>query len=201
MTDTPPRPRGRRPGREDTRAVIKAAALKLFSSVGYDKVSLRSIAREADVDPALIHHYFESKAELFARTVLDLPMDAEAIVERILAGPRNEIGANAIREFLDAWDSPGGARERFTAMLRSAVTDDTGRRPMSEYLSKEIFAPVAEALGHPNAKIRAQLAVSLILGLSLTRYILKLPGMAGAKHSQLVEYAGPAMQHYLVDSW
>ena len=66
MTDSPAKPRGRRPGRADTRGTICRAALTLFSTIGYDKVSLRAIAREADVDPALIHHYFSSKSDLFA---------------------------------------------------------------------------------------------------------------------------------------
>ena len=181
-----PPPRGRRPGREDTRAIIKAAALTLFSEQGYDKVSLRAIARAADVDPALIHHYFESKAELFARTVLDLPVDAEAI-------PVHEAWAIAsVREFLQVWEGPDGGRERLTAALRSAVSDETGRRPMSEFMIREVFTPIADALGHPNAKLRGQLAVSLLLGLALARYVVKFPALAHSKESLLAEQVGGA---------
>lgn len=201
MTQNPNKPRGRRPGREDTRAIIRAAALKLFSEYGYDKVSLRAIAREADVDPALIHHYFESKADLFARTVLDLPVDAEAIRARILAVPRDQIGAASVREFLQVWDGPQGGRERLTAALRSAVSDESGRRPMSEFMIREVFTPVAEALGHSNAKLRGQLAVSLLLGLALARYVVKFPALYNTKESTLAEQVGGAMQHYLVDEW
>ena len=120
MTDSPARPRGRRPGRADTRGTICRAALTLFSTIGYDKVSLRAIAREADVDPALIHHYFSSKSDLFAQTVLDLPLDADRLVSDVLAGPRDQIGQAAVAAFLAAYDGPDGGRERFTAMLRSA---------------------------------------------------------------------------------
>ena len=79
MTIQAHRPRGRRPGRTDTRGAIQAAALALFSEMGYDKVSLRAIARSADVDPALVHHYFENKADLFTRAVLDLPLDTRCV--------------------------------------------------------------------------------------------------------------------------
>lgn len=201
MTESSTKPRGRRPGREDTRAIIKAAALTLFSEQGYDKVSLRAIARAADVDPALIHHYFESKAELFARTVLDLPVDAEAIRLRILAAPRDQIGAASVREFLQVWEGPDGGRERLTAALRSAVSDETGRRPMSEFMIREVFTPIADALGHQNSKLRGQLAVSLLLGLALARYVVKFPALAHSKESLLAEQVGGAMQHYLVDEW
>lgn len=200
MTDTQRKPRGRRPGREDTRATIQAAALRLFSDAGYDKVSLRAIAREADVDPALIHHYFDSKADLFAKSVLDLPLDTEAIVRRILLGAREEIGRAAVREFLNAWGLPGG-RERFTAVLRSAASDATEQRPMSEFMSREVFSRVAVELGHQDAKLRGQLAVSLLLGMALNRYVLHMPPLARARDAQVVEYLGAPMQYYLVEEW
>lgn len=92
------KPRGRRPGNSGTRATILQAALTLFSHRGYDKVSLRSVAREADVDPALIHHYFDSKAELFSRSVLDTDLQPATILERITAGPSAEIGRRAVQE-------------------------------------------------------------------------------------------------------
>jgi len=194
------RPRGRRPGRTDTRAAIQAAALTLFSEMGYEKVSLRAIARAADVDPALIHHYFENKADLFARSVLDIPLDAERIVADILAGPVEGIGERTIDAFLSAWDQPG-AGDRFTAMLRAAVTVPNARRPLSEFMTREILVKVAEALGHSNARLRAQLAVSMLLGLALSRDILELPSLVKARNPVLVKVLGRALQTQLVDPW
>ena len=195
------RPRGRRPGRTETRSEILTAALKLFSEVGYEKVSLRAIAREAEVDPALIHHYFEDKADLFEKAVLDLPLDdAEKLVGRILDGPDEETGVRTATAFLDAWDVPG-ARDRFTAMLRAAVTKSGEHRPLSEFLSREVFTKVAEAHGHADAKLRAQLAVSVILAYSLGRDVLQLPALAKAKKAQMVTALSVPMQQYLVDAW
>ena len=201
MTDTTRRPRGRRPGRADTKATIQRAALSLFSSLGYDKVSLRAIAREAEVDPALIHHYFSSKSDLFAQTVLDLPLDADRVVDGVLSGSREEIGVRAVAAFMDAYDSSEGGRERFTAMLRSAVVEDMVHRPLSEFMTKEVFGPIGERLGHRNYKLRAQLAVSLLLGMALSRYILKLYALATAPHGELVLGMGRAMQEILVEDW
>ncbi len=200
MTIQAHRPRGRRPGRTDTRAAIQTAALTLFSEMGYEKVSLRAIARAAEVDPALIHHYFENKADLFARSVLDLPLDAEEIVRRILDGPVESVGERTIAAFLEAWDRPG-ATDRFTAMMRAAVTDPSARRPLSEFMTKEILVKVVEALGNSNARLRAQLGVSLVLGLALGRDILELPALVKARNPVLVKTLGQAMQAHLVDSW
>ena len=191
MTDSPARPRGRRPGRADTRGTICRAALTLFSTIGSDKVSLRAIAREADVDPALIHHYFSSKSDLFAQTVLDLPLDADRLVSDVLAGPRDQIGQAAVAAFLAAYDGPDGGRERFTAMLRSAVAEEVVQRPMSEFMSKEVFGAIAERLGHVNFKLRGQLAVSLVLGMALSRYILRLPTLTAASDQMIIEELRP----------
>ncbi len=201
MTDSPAKPRGRRPGRADTRGTICRAALTLFSTIGYDKVSLRAIAREADVDPALIHHYFSSKSDLFAQTVLDLPLDADRLVSDVLAGPRDRIGQAAVAAFLAAYDGPDGGRERFTAMLRSAVAEEVVQRPMSEFMSKEVFGAIAERLGHASFKLRGQLAVSLVLGMALSRYILRLPTLTAASDQVIIEGLGGAMQEILVEDW
>jgi AcrR family transcriptional regulator len=195
------RPRGRRPGRVDTRGEIIEAALTMFCEIGYEKTSLRAIARVAEVDAALIHHYFNDKAELFAAAVLALPLpEPTAIVERILDGPTTEVGKRAIASVLDAWELPG-ARERFAAIVRAGVNEPEARRPLSEYLSTEIYTKVAEQLGHENAAQRGQLAVSLLLGLDLARFVLKLPHLVELSDQDLIAAVGPAMQVYLAESW
>ena len=201
MTDSPAKPRGRRPGHADTRGTICRAALTLFSTIGYDKVSLRAIAREADVDPALIHHYFASKSDLFAQTVLDVPLDAERLVSDVLAGPRDRIGRAAMAAFVAGYDGREGGRERFIAMLRSAIAQDVVQRPMSEFMSKEVFGAIAERLGHADFKLRGQLAVSLVLGLALSRDILRLPALEAASERTVIDGLGGALQHILVEDW
>jgi AcrR family transcriptional regulator len=195
------RPRGRRPGRTDTRSEILAAALTMFSEVGYEKVSLRAIARSANVDPALVHHYFHSKPELFAEAVLSLPLgDPSVVVNALLAAPREEVGRHAIESLLDIMELPQ-ARERFSAMLRAAVSESGAQRPLSELLSKEIYSKVAEGLGHSNAKQRGDLAVSLILGLIMAKDILQLPSIGRLSRTQLIRAMSPPMQFYLADHW
>ncbi len=195
------RPRGRRPGRADTRSEILTAALALFSEVGYEKVSLRAIARAADVDPALIHHYFDSKPELFAEAVLALPVgDPADVVAQILDGPVSGVGVRAVEMLLATWELPT-ARERFTAMLRAAVGEPGAQRPLSEFLANEIYTKVAESLGHANAKQRGQLAVTLILGFALGRDVLQLSTLAKLPKAQLTAALGRTMQVYLADQW
>ena len=56
---------GRRPGNQDTRSSILEAARRTFAEKGFDKASIRAIAAGAEVDPALVHHYFGTKEKLF----------------------------------------------------------------------------------------------------------------------------------------
>jgi AcrR family transcriptional regulator len=198
--DTIPKPRGRRPGNSDTRYSILQAALGLFSRFGYDKVSLRAVAREADVDPALIHHYFDSKADLFTRSVLDLEFNAEAMLQRVMASPTEAIGQQAVREFVATWHA-AGARDRFTAMFRAAVNDEGARRPLVEFVNREIFMKIAAAQGHANATLRANLAVSALLGLVMARDILEIATLQNARDEELVRGLGAALQQYLVEPW
>ena len=95
-------PRGRRPAGEDTRGAILEAAREQFAEHGYDRTSLRGIARGAEVDPRLVHHYFEGgKAELFAETVSS-PIRPDQIVREVLRGPRESVGVNLVTAALTA---------------------------------------------------------------------------------------------------
>src|SRR5258708_31545485 len=94
---------GRRPGRRDTRAEIIAAAKEAFVEEGYERPSLRSIARRAKVDPALVHHYFSGKADLFAEA-LKFGRDPREIVVELsqLTGERS--GSDIVNAFLRLWE-------------------------------------------------------------------------------------------------
>src|SRR4051812_50222767 len=102
-----PKGRGRRPGGVDTRAAIVEAARKSFAAKGYDKSSMRGIAREAGVDPALVHHYFEGKAGLFAAT-LDVPVDPAELIARITSGDVERPGRGGRQTLPTGWGPPGG---------------------------------------------------------------------------------------------
>ena len=194
------RPRGRRPGGADTRAGIVAAARAEFAENGYDATSLRAVARRAEVDPALVHHYFGGKPQLFA-AVMDVPADPAALVDRVVAGPREQVGESLVRTFLALWDSPEG-RPRFQALIRAAVSHDEATRMLREFLTREIFGRVTNALaadGEPAAdlELRAGLAASQMIGVAMMRYVVEFPAVVAASHEELVAQVGPTLQRYL----
>lgn len=86
-------------------------------------------------------------------------------------------------------------------MFRAAVTDEGARRPLVEFLNREIFIKLAQSQGHANAEVRASLAVSALLGLVMARDILGMPALTAASGDALVDGLGAALQQHLVEPW
>ncbi|MFW5472574.1 TetR family transcriptional regulator [Knoellia sp. CPCC 206450] len=197
-------PRGRRPGGEDTRSAIVAAARTEFAQRGYDGTSLRAVAREAGVDPKLVHHYFDGKSELFVE-VMAFPANPAVLVERIAAAPRSELGPTLARVFLAVWDSPEG-RERFAAMFAAAAAHEEHARMVREFVGREVLHRVVEtvrASGAPepageSLEVRVALGAAQLIGTGLLRYVVKVPAVADASVEELVAILGPSLQHHLV---
>jgi len=191
----PVRRSGRRPGGADTRLAILEAARAEFAGAGYDTVTIRGIAARAKVDPALVHHYFGTKESLFG-AALELPIRPREVFAEGLAAGRDRLGATVVRRFLETWE-PADTRIRLVAMLRSATTNDAAMDMVRELLAREVFEPITDALGVADARLRATLVASQLIGLALLRYISRLEPLASASIDQLVVIVGPTLQRYL----
>jgi AcrR family transcriptional regulator len=184
---------GRRPGRSSSREDILAASRVLFGQRGYDKASIRAIAGEAGVDPALVHHFFGTKDELFA-AAMELPIDPATVMPLILSGPREEVGERLIRTFLRLWEDPR-LKPQFVGIVRSAMTNEAGARLLREFIASRIFARVAEALGVPQLNINA--AAAQVIGFAMLRYVLEMEPIASASHDEIVALLAPTIQRYV----
>lgn len=196
MTDrSAPRRRGRPRGATDSRARIIAAAVDEFGENGYDGSTIRSIASRAGVDSALVHHYFGTKADLFAETV-GMPMRPDIDVPGILAGPRDEIGDRLVRYILQEWEKPE-VRRRGVLLLRATVGSRLTTPLLTGFLTRELLSRVTAAIDAPDAELRAGLVASQIGGLLLARYVLQLPPLANASIDDVAAQVGPTLQRYL----
>lgn len=186
--------RGRRPGSSGTREGILAAARASFSATGYEATSVRGIAREAGVDPALVHHFFGTKRELFV-AALELPVDPALVVRGLLADGREDVGARLVRTLLALWDSPDGAA--FIGLLRTAATDESAARMVREFLADAILGEVAGVLGGDEPRLRASLAASQVMGLAMARKVVRVEPLATADPERLAAAVGPTLDRYL----
>ena len=186
---------GRRPGTTDTRERILAAARARFADDGYAGATIRAIATDADVDPALVHHYFGPKTQLFA-AVLELPIDLGTIVAALVDGPRDQLGERMVWTFLGAWDTDAG-RTRLRALLRGALTEEHAAQALRDFLLDAILGPVTHALALPDADLRATLAASQLVGMGVVRYVVEVEPLASADPATLVAAYAPTLQRYL----
>ncbi|GII22122.1 TetR/AcrR family transcriptional regulator [Planosporangium mesophilum] len=187
---------GRRPGNQDTREAILAAARQAFAEHGYDKASIRHIATSAGVDPALVHHYFGAKEQLFL-AVMEAPIDPGKAIGEVLAGGLDGVGERLIRMFLTVWDSPAGVPA--AALIRSAVSHDWSARMLREFVTSQILRRVIGGLDldPKEGPLRASLVASQLVGLIMARYIVKIEPIASAPRETLVANVAPTIQRYL----
>ena len=187
---------GRRPGNQDTRGQIIMAARQAFAEKGFAGASMRAIAAEAAVDPALIHHYFDSKQQLFLATVA-LPLELPEFVQKVAAGGRDDLGERLVRTVLGVWDSE--LQPSLVAAIRTTLTDPALTRSVGEFLALEVIGQVLrrDDLAPEEANRRAGLVASQILGLVIGRYVLRLPVLVNRQTDDLVAEVGPTVQRYV----
>jgi AcrR family transcriptional regulator len=189
----PPR-RGRRPGAPDTRAAILAAARARFAEHGFARTSVRSVAADAGVDPALVHHYFGTKDDLFV-AALELPVDPRERLAGVIAEGPDGAGERMLRVFLSVWDDPD-LRLPLLGLARS-VLDPSGQRLLRDGFVPAVLHPIGVALGIDRPEVRMPLVASQVIGLILTRYLLEVEPIASMPADDVVAVYGPTIQRYL----
>jgi AcrR family transcriptional regulator len=190
-----PRRTGRRPGDSGAREAILAAGRSAFGELGFDGATVRGIAGAAGVDPALVHHYFGTKEQLFV-AAMQLPVDPAALIAGLLAEGTGGLGERLVRAFLGVWDSPTDTSP-FLALIRSAVSHERSAAMLREFVSKAVLGRLVAALDVDDAPRRAALAGTQLVGLAMVRYVLRLEPIASAPAEELIGPVGATLQRYL----
>lgn len=194
MTTATPRT-GRRPGNPGTRERILDAARRGFAETGFDRTSIRSIAAAADVDAALVHHYFGTKRALFLAAIA-IPADPKVVLAGVVDGPVDELGERFLRAVLGVWESPH--RGALLAAYRAALSGDSVgvvRSFLTDIVLDEIGHRVDAPAG--SAPIRTALVASQLAGLLISRYLLELDPLATLDTDEVVALLAPTLQRYL----
>ncbi len=195
VNEGPGRRRGRRAGESATREQVLEAARERFARQGYDATTIRQVAADAEVDPALVHYHFGAKADLFAAAV-EYPVNpADVVAELVAAGGTDDLGERLLRLFLRLWDERGGMP--LLALLRSASDHEGAATGLREFISREVVARIARAIDADRPELRATLCGTQIVGLAMVRYVVKVEPLASASHDEVVAWIAPTLQRYL----
>ncbi|MFE2062014.1 TetR family transcriptional regulator [Streptomyces sp. NPDC059467] len=202
MTDadhsTGTRRRGRPPRTEaaDTRDRILDAAREEFSERGYEKTSVRGIAKAAGVDSALVHHYFGTKEQIFETAISVAFAPALNAPIAIADGPLDSVGERLTRFVLGIWENTT-TRKPLLAIVRSAVNNDTAAAVFRRLIASQLLRRIAEQLDLPDAELRAELAAAQLVGCAMLRYVIKVEPLASADLEQIVRRVAPVVQGHL----
>jgi len=186
---------GRRSGDSGTREAILEAARARFAEHGYDGATIRGIAADAGVDPALVHHFYGTKERLFAEA-LRFPAIPSEILDQVAQAEADRLGETFVRTVLQVWESPE-TRDRSIALLRSAVTNEQAAAMLRSFVEGGIFGAIARVVGDNDAEFRASLVASQIVGLGIARIVLRIDPIASADIDELAAAIGPTVQRYL----
>ncbi|GFJ91640.1 TetR family transcriptional regulator [Phytohabitans rumicis] len=176
-------------------SVILEIATSQFAERGYEGTTMRTIAQEAGVNTALIHHFFLTKEGLFEAVVRDA-LSPPDLVTRVLDGPRGRVGERTVRHFFTFWDVPAH-RARLAGVLRSVTAVEGAADEVRNFLGDEVLFPLTEALGQPNARLRAAMAGTQLIGLATSRYIFRIGAIESVSAEQLAATTGRTFQTYL----
>lgn len=189
---------GRRPGAPDTRAEILEAARSVFAERGFDRATIRAIAAEAGVDPAMIHHYFGTKDQLFTASI-DIPAAATERVLDLLAQDPDDLGRHLAETFFGVWENEE-PRTALLGILRSAMGgEDRAVLAFRQFLTSVLMAQLAPKIRGEGARLRALLMASQLVGVAMTRYVMRLEPIASAPVADVIDLVAPRLQSYVDD--
>jgi AcrR family transcriptional regulator len=189
------RKRGRRQGEPVSRDVVLAAAKERFARDGYDKTTLRAIARDAHVDPSMVLYLFGSKADLF-RESLRLIVDP-TLLAAAMAGDAGTIGERLVAQYLRIWEAPETASS-MAAMLASATSNSDANEAFRTFMRSYVLTAVSDVIGGgEQARLRAMLAATSLVGTALMRYVMKVPPLATLPAEDVIRVLAPTVTRYL----
>lgn len=175
-------------------AVLAAAKLR-FAAEGYEKTTLRGIASDANVDASMVLYLFGSKADLF-RESLRLILDP-AVLVGALEGSEGEVGERMVRVYLKMWEAPDTAAS-MRVMLQSATSNSDAHVAFRTFMQDYVLAAVSGVLGGgEQARLRAMLAASSLVGTAMLRYVMEVPPLATLDGDDIVRLLAPTVTRYL----
>ncbi|OEU93417.1 TetR family transcriptional regulator [Streptomyces oceani] len=176
-----------------------ASARAEFAARGYDRASIRGIARGAGVDPALVHHYFGTKEQVFEAAIEKAFAPILHVPDQVAAVWPDGAGEHMARFIFGLWEDPE-TREPVLAVVRSAVNNETAAAAFRRMLTRHMLTRLAGQLAAPDAEVRVQLAIAQLVGVGLLRYVIKFEPLASEDVEDLIARLAPVVQHHLTEA-
>jgi AcrR family transcriptional regulator len=187
------------PGPRDERGVLAArilrAARDAFAENGWAGTTIRSIARAADVDPALVYHYYGSKEGLLDAATTPPQHWLEAVA-KTWATPESDLGRQLLTLMLSAWaDDETGPT--LLAVLQTAAHEESTREKLRTIVEGSLMGVSHLGIDENDRKFRSGLIASQMMGLAMMRYVWRIEPVASMNGDELLAAITPNLQHYI----
>lgn len=182
---------GRRPGRPSSRSAVLNAARSRFAHDGYDATTIRGVAADAGVDPALVMQFFGNKEGLFA-AVLREHTDIDDNLRGVFSAPLAVRGERFTRAYLEHWEHPITGDK-----LRSLVRATIGSPGAVGPFQAELKASLSRSGIPRRLRLQFLLGASQLFGIAIARYILEVPALVALSAEELVNLLVPALHAQL----
>jgi len=180
---------------DQVREAAVAAARNAFAAGSYARTTFKGLAAAAGVAPTVLRKYYDNKEAIFA-AALRLPTDPTAAVPEILAPGLDGLGERLVRATLDILEDPE-VRNDLLAMGRTGASAAALTRSMQSYLEVAVIDRVVAAIGVPDARMRAALISSYLMGIVAGRYVARIEPLASASEEHVVRMVAPTIQALL----
>ena len=174
---------------------ITAAARASFAQNGWSGTTLRGVARDVGVDPALVHYYFASKEELLDASTMP-PQEWLDSIERTNSVPLRERGEAVVRNVIWSWEQPA-IRETLSSILMTAAHEPRTREKLKAFLTASLLPAIADRIEGEERLLRASLSASQVLGVVMIRWVWEIEPLASLPDDDLVGLIAPTIQRYL----
>lgn len=180
---------------DDATDRLLTVAREIIEKKGYLGLSMRTAAAAAGVTPEVARRYYRNRDALFA-AALRLPVDPAAAIPALVAPGLEGMGERLVRFTLDVLRDPQ-AREDLMSLARTGVTAGQAALGVQELLERGVIDRVAGAIGVPDARMRSALISSYLLGIAMTRYVVRLDPLASASDEEVIRMVAPVIQDLL----
>lgn len=182
-------------GTDDVRDAVLDAARAAFHARGYARTSVKAVAAAAGVAPDVVSKYYQSKDKLFAAAMM-LPFDPGSAIPALVAPGLDGMGERLTRVTLETLGDPE-TRSDLIALARAGASGGKAAAGLKTFVEQDIADRLAGVIGVPDARLRANLITSYLLGIAINRYVVRLDPIASMSDDDVVRLVAPTVQDWL----
>ncbi len=180
---------------DDVSDAVLDAARVAFNSRGYARTTMRGVATAAGVAPSVLRRYYDNKEQMFA-AAMRLPFDPSTAVPELLTPGLDGMGERLVRGTFEVLKDDE-ARQQVIDLFQAGASAGKAAQSLRDFLEDSVVDRIAGVVGIPDARMRASLISSHLIGLAATRYVIKLEPLASASEDEVVRMYAPMIQDLL----